>query len=185
MIASNQELEKWLLETPLQNQNILEVACGGGWVSRYLAKHNTPKSYLGIDFAPSAVKNALTLNANNNFDFKEADALDSTLYEKNYDFIMAHQFLHCLIGKDRTKWLQLCHQSLKESGGHLFISSMVTIPKSLAGTIDPETKTNKPRNRYYADENEIEEELKAVNFKIIKQAKPEQYVNFYLAKACV
>jgi ABC-type transport system substrate-binding protein len=60
---------------------------------------------------------------------------------------------------------------------------MIGLPESHVAFADLETKINKPGNRYYADDEEIQQELNQAGFTIETTLYPEDYSGVYLAKA--
>lgn len=153
---------------------LLEVACGGGWFAEHLLSRGISR-YSGFDFAETAVKNAQArIGKYSNAQCFRGDALDSRSYGAGINAILAHQFLHCLVGEDRKRWFSLCAGSLSESRGLLIFSSMYGIPDSLKETIDPLSKVNHPGNRYYAELAEIRTEVAESGFAVIHEDFPER-----------
>ena len=184
MELTNQTVKDLLQQMIQPDFQILEVACGGGWLSEFILKQKITK-YTGFDFAETAVSNAKSrLQKFKNWNVLQADALSPKIYDCNVDLIIAHQFLHCLIGEDRHTWMKLCHNTLKRNTGYLLLSSMIGLPESHADFVDLQTKINKPRNRYYAEDEEIQNELEQAGFIIEKRLYPEDYSGIYWVKAC-
>ncbi len=128
MEITNEQITRILTKIVFSYDRVLEVACGGGWLALEVLKRD-PKSYEGFDFSETAARNA----SDRARSFANArtycgDALNGQIYTNEFDLIVAHQFLHCLIGADRKTWLRFCHSSLKPSQGRLLLSSMVGIP---------------------------------------------------------
>jgi hypothetical protein len=139
--------------------------------------------YTGFDFAETAVSNAKSrLQKYKNWTILRADALSPEIYARDLDLIIAHQFLHCLIGEDRQTLMKLCHETLKRNKGFLLLSSIIGLPESHAAFVDLQTKINKPHNRYYADDKEIQHELDQAGFTIETTIYPEDFSGVYLAK---
>ena len=182
MELTNQVVKDLLQQIIKPDFRILEVACGGGWLSEFILKLKISE-YKGFDFAESAVSNAKSrLQKYKKWTILRADALSPEIYDCDFELIIAHQFLHCLIGEDRHIWMKLCHETLKRNNGSLLLSSMIGLPESHASFVDLQTKINKPRNRYYADDEEIELELNQAGFTIETTLYPEDYSGVYLAK---
>ena len=109
------------------------------------------------------------------------DALARQHYTES-DVILAHQFFHCLIGDDRLSWLRLCAGALSARQGSLMLSSMVGLPESLPGGIDPVTRINRPGNRYYAELEEIEQELSTAGFVVRTVIRPLEHDAIFVAE---
>jgi len=181
---TNQGMREVLTEYLTPRHSVLEVACGGGWLSEFILKAGV-KSYSGFDFSETAVTNARKRLAA----FEEAkmwrgDALAAQYYSKKYDSIVSHQFLQCLIGPDRVKWLAHCRSALKPEGVLIF-SSAIGIPPSLAASIDPVTKQNKLGNRYYATEEEIKAEILKAGLELEEVIHPEEFSGIFVAGASI
>jgi hypothetical protein len=139
-----------------------------------------PKAYRGFDFAKTAASNAAKrLEGLENFHCFQGDALSPASYSLNTNLIVAHQFLHCLVGQDRARWMALVREPLERNRGTLLLSSMIGLPDSLRGEVDMKTRINRPGNRYYAEDEEIQAELKEAGFEIAEILYPEPYVGIY------
>lgn len=171
--TTNQGMKDALQEYLSPRRSVLEVACGGGWLAEHILTTGV-RTYSGFDFAETAVTNARARLEK----FEEAriwrsDALSPQPYTKKYDLIIAHQFLQCLIGPDRAKWLNLCRKALNTAGVVVF-STVVGIPARLEAKVDATTKKNKLGNRYYASEEEIKSEIAAAGFELEEVIYPEE-----------
>jgi len=182
MEKTNEAFKELLEENLNKSHRVLEVACGGGWLAEYIMGLGV-EYYAGFDFAETAVKNAAErLKRYNNVEIMRGDALDPSLYNGDYDFIVAHQFLHCLIGDDRKIWLNLCSDALGKNRGTFLLSSMIGLPESLGDNVNPVTRVNIPGNRYYAEDEGIRDELKSADFEIERIIYPENNSGIYLSK---
>jgi len=181
METSNVAFKRKLAELITAESIITEVACGGGWLAEFIATLR-PKAYRGFDFAGTAAKNASArLKHVENFHFFEGDALSPASYSPDANLVVSHQFLHCLVGNDRFRWMALVRESLEHNGGSFLLSSMIGLPDSLRGEVNEETKINRPGNRYYAEDEEIQSELRAAGFQIAGILYPEPHVGIYQA----
>lgn len=181
MEPSNQQVMKKLRDLVGAETNIAEVACGGGWLAEFISTLN-PKSYQGFDFSETASKNAANrIQKLKNFKCFQGDALSLQSYATNTHLIVAHQFLHCLIGEDRTQWMAICKNILSQNSGTLLFSSMIGMPDSVRDAVDEKTRINKPGNRYYAEDQEILSELSSAGFKVVEKIYPEAHVGIYRA----
>ncbi len=172
MEKTNEAMRGALAEYFSKRLTVLEVACGGGWLAEHILKAGV-SAYSGFDFSETAITNARKRLG----DFEDAriwrgDALNEQYYKKVYGLVVAHQFLHCLVGPDRVKWLSLCRNALPAEGV-LVLSSMIGIPADVAGEVDPVTKLNKPGNRYYASEDEIKAEIEKAGMELEDVLHPE------------
>jgi SAM-dependent methyltransferase len=172
MEKTNEAMRLALGEYFSKRLTVLEIACGGGWLAEFILKSKV-SSYSGFDFSETAVSNARKRLG----EFEDAriwrgDALNPQYYTKQYGLVVSHQFLHCLVGPDRVKWLSLCRKALRPEGV-LVISSMIGIPPSEAGDVDSKTKLNKPGNRYYASEEEITAEIETAGMELEEVLHPE------------
>ncbi len=184
MEKTNQAMQELLGEFITKKTTVLEVACGGGWLAEFILKGNV-NSYSGFDFSETAITNAKKRLATfEDAKIWRADALSPQIYLKKYNLIISHQFLHCLIGKDRGEWLKKCRSAL-HSDGVLVFSSMIGIPESLSSAVNPETKVNKPGNRYYADEKEIISEIEAAGFELEHVVHPEDNSAIFVASPVI
>ena len=182
MEKTNQAMMALLAEKLNAQSRVLEIACGGGWLAEFILGHGS-QSYLGFDYAETAAKNTADRIAKfPSGEAKRGDALHPLIYAGKYNSVVSHQFLHCLIGPDRSVWLANCRSALKD-GGIFVISSMAGVPPALMDSIDPATKQNKPGNRYYAEESEIEAEISAAGFGVVQKLQPEPYSVIFLTKA--
>ncbi len=181
MEKSNETIKLCLSEAVDSNSLITEVACGGGWLAEFIVDLK-PKLYRGFDFAETAVKNASQrIHKAENFRCFQGDALSLESYDPETNFILAHQFLHCLIGDDRRIWLLICNKTLSKNSGSLLLSSMIGLPASVKNTVEMKTRINKPGNRYYAEDAEIQRELRSSGFKITQVLYPEDHIAVYKA----
>jgi len=176
----NQGIRQVLSEYLSPRTSVLEVACGGGWLAEFILKSGV-RSYSGFDFSETAVKNA----RNRLSEFEDAkiwrgDALNSQYYSKKYDCVVAHQFLDCLIGPDRAKWLSMAHTALRPEGV-LVIGSTVGIPPALAAEVDPATRMNALGNRFFSSEEEIKAEILAAGLELEEVIHPEEFSAIFVA----
>lgn len=177
---TNESMRESLKEFLTPKKSVLEIGCGGGGLAEFILKTGV-KAYSGFDFSETAVTNARQRLG----EFEEAriwrsDALDPKTYSKKYDCLVAHQFLHCLIGPDRAKWFSLCRTAIHPDGVLVF-STMVGVPPRLAEAYDSSTKQNKMKNRYFADENEIKAEIAAAGFELEHVIHPEENSAIFVA----
>lgn len=176
----NEAIKTRLREIINTGSVVTEVACGGGWLAEFISTLK-PKTYRGFDFAETAANNASKrLRDMENFICFQGDALSPTSYATDTNLILAHQFLHCLVGEDRIRWMTICKDVLSPNSGSLLLSSMVGLPASVRDTVDEKTRINRPGNRYYAEDEEIQSELRSVGFSIAETIYPESHSGIYM-----
>ncbi|MGZ3711307.1 MAG: class I SAM-dependent methyltransferase [Bdellovibrionota bacterium] len=177
---TNEAMKEALQEYISPKLSVLEVGCGGGWLAEHLLKAGI-RQYAGFDYAETAVTNARArLGAYEDARIWRSDALLPQNYTKKYNLVLAHQFLQCLVGPDRAKWLKLCKSAINPAGV-LLIGTTIGIPETIAATVDPQTKLNKRGNRYYADEEEIKAEIIAAGFELEEVIHPEKNSAIFVA----
>lgn len=180
--TTNERIQGILLELIQPNSHVLQVGCGGAWLGRFLVQKGIA-SYTGFDFSESAIKYAkLRVGKFKNAKVYKGDALDFESYPRDMDLILSHQFAQCMIGDDRKTWLENARMALKPETGRLLISSLVGIPEGLTSTVDPQTRVNKTRNRYFADIEELRTEITQTGYKIENEWLPEENVAILLVR---
>jgi 2-polyprenyl-3-methyl-5-hydroxy-6-metoxy-1,4-benzoquinol methylase len=178
--VTNEAMKEALKEYISPKLSVLEIGCGGGWLAEYLLKANI-RSYAGFDYSETAVNNARTrLGAFEDARIWRSDALLPQNYTKKYDVVLSHQFLQCLVGQDRAKWLKLCKSAINPAGV-LLIGTTIGIPAKLTDSVDANTKQNKRGNRYFAEEQEIKDEIIAAGFEIEEVIHPENNSAIFVA----
>lgn len=179
----NDAVYELLIDRITPDAVIVEVACGGGWLAEALRAVPLTR-YTGFDFAETPIRHARQRVAPSPaFTCVRGDALQPDCYDPEANLIIAHQFFHCLIGADRMRWLRICHAVVKPNGGQLVLSSMIGLPEALMPHVDPETRVNRPHNRYYAMDEEIRAELVRAGFSVTRAERPHPNVGVYVAVA--
>ncbi len=151
---------------------VLELGCGAGDMTLVLAS----KGYetYGIDISPTAIEWAKEKVSERNLkaDFRVGSVLDLSVFPNNYfDYILDGHCLHCIIGKDRKKFLSEALRVLKPGG--IFFS------ETMCGEIrDPEVQKlfdpvsrcmirDGVAGRYIGLPEDIVKEFKSAGFKLI------------------
>ena len=109
---------------------IVELGCGAGNMSVWLAQQGFVVS--GVDIAPSAIKWAKQKAKESGVlvDFRVGDVCNLTHYEDStFEAVLDGHCLHCIIGKDRQRFLSTAFALLKPKG-YLLIDTMCGDPKS-------------------------------------------------------
>ena len=162
-------------------KSALEVGCGGAWLGRFLLQQGA-RAYTGFDYSETAIayarKRVGKFSAARVF---VGDALDPASYAKGSELLVAHQFAQCLIGEDRMRWLHFAREAIAP-GGAFVMSTMVGVPPGLAQVVDPISRVNRFRNRFFASRDEVRKELEAAGFRIERECAPEKHMMIFLAR---
>lgn len=116
----NEHLVRYIsTKSILSGKNVLDVGCGVGYGSHYLATSGS-KSVLGIDNSTTAISYAKTHFKSQNLEFREMDITDMKLEYKTFDAVIAFEVIEHL--SEQEKFLLEIKRVLKNDG-ILFISS--------------------------------------------------------------
>ena len=116
-------LSKLLNWSNKKSGKVLELGCGAGNISMYLAKSGYQLT--GIDISPTAIKWAKQRFKKLNLtgDFFEGNVTELQIFkDQSFDMLVDSLCLHCLIGDDRKKFLQEAYRVLTADGVFLIIS---------------------------------------------------------------
>ncbi|MBT9148375.1 MAG: putative S-adenosylmethionine-dependent methyltransferase [Syntrophomonadaceae bacterium] len=123
-------------------RTILDLGCGGGWLSKVLSA----KGYriIGIDISTVLIKTA-TKAASENLGFLVGDCMNLPFRDNRFDLIVGVGILHHL---DPDKALAECHRVLSKNGSILFmepnaLSPLMTVGRKLV-RVDICTEAEKP-----------------------------------------
>lgn len=125
----------------LAKVHVLDLGCGTGQVSCYLAAHGAIVT--GIDCSPAAIESAMQQSCQRGFsiDFRVGDLRTMELYPDSYELVIDCHFLHCIVNlSQRADMLRRIYTVLIP-GGELWSETMVGIPKIRSGDnyiLDPE-----------------------------------------------
>lgn len=165
--------------------NVLELGCGAGNTSAWLAK----KGYqvVGVDISPTAIewaKERITADGvSASFVLGDVLRLDG-LDDVHFDLVIDSHCLHCIIGDDRQRFLSEAFRVLKP-GGVIWIDTMCepVIAEKLPG-YDPHTKCQlvgegeeRFAGRYIGARDDIETEVTKAGFQIDSSMLDEQTEN--------
>jgi tocopherol O-methyltransferase len=118
-----EELLAWSLPTDFQPTNILDVGCGIGGSSLYLADKFKAK-VTGITLSPvqadRAIERAKAASLSEQAHFKVANALEMPFADHSFDFIWSLESGEHM--PDKAKFLQECYRVLKP-GGRLMLAT--------------------------------------------------------------
>ncbi len=96
------------------NERILDVGCGNGRISAFLAQAVPQGSVIGIDISDNMINFAQDVYKNiSNLSFKQADATKLS-FNKEFDIVVSIACLHWI--KDKKAVIQNMEQSLKPKG---------------------------------------------------------------------
>lgn len=113
-------------------KEILDIACGGGFLSYHLLKMVRPKKLTLMDISPSALSEAKKLLAETypkmTISYIAADFLKSELPGKSFDVIIGNSFIHHFYNVPQA--LDVFYRLLKPGG--LFISLHEPTPAAFA-----------------------------------------------------
>ena len=109
-------------------KKILELGCGGGWLSKIL----TEKGYnvVGIDISRSLVSNAKKINLDSNTEYIAGDCAHLPFKEETFDYIIGIAILHHLSIPDT---LVECARVLTPRGSLLFMEPNALNPLMALG----------------------------------------------------
>lgn len=146
----------------------IDLGCGGGQATIRLAQHGLQTT--GVDFSPTAIalaqSNAAELTLA--IEFHVADCLNLALIPSHtFDLAVDNHTLHCMIGDDRHRFLTEVARVLKPGG--IFFSETMSAegsPDFKALGINPITRIDHHRTRYWVTRSELAREIEASGFTI-------------------
>lgn len=119
-----------------KGKNVLEIGCGSGYGSKYLADNGVRK-ITAYDLDPKAINYAIKYNSENNIEFAKGDAETLKLKDK-YDVLLSFEVIEHL--NKPHKLLELAKDNLKSGG--IFI---ITTPNKMFSLLD----RGKPSNPFH------------------------------------
>jgi ubiquinone/menaquinone biosynthesis C-methylase UbiE len=102
----------------LAGRDVLEVGCGRGGGSSFIARHRKPRTMTGVDFAPRAVTFCRRRHQADNLKFLEGNAEDLPFPAASFDAVVNVESSHCYPSFDR--FLQEVSRVLRPGGAFLF-----------------------------------------------------------------
>lgn len=147
----------------------IDLGCGGGPGAIRLAQRGFATT--GVDFAPTAVAIARANAAAAGVDiaFAVADCLDLRQFAGgSFDLAVDNHTLHCILGADRRRFLAEAARLLAP-GGAIFSESMSAegSPDFVALGVDPSTRIDRHRTRYWARREELLEEFRLAGLDVL------------------
>ena len=119
----------WMLQEVSQlnsKSQILEIGCGTGEISNFLAKH-TPAKITGIDISESFIELANKDYMHPNLTFKVEDFLKSDLKPNTFDYIVGNGILHHLYYNLDESLIRI-REVLKHKGKIIFLEPNIYNP---------------------------------------------------------
>ncbi|NSW92445.1 MAG: class I SAM-dependent methyltransferase [Firmicutes bacterium] len=149
--------------------SLLDLGCGDGRLTLQFAQHGF-EAY-GIDISPTAISWAIDRSKIQLADakFKVGSVLDLPYKSEKFDILIDSFCFHCIIGKDRKKFLSEAFRVLKNNGV-LIIMTKCGNPKDSNYPFDPITRCkveNGVPTRYWGLPENIIAEVKDGGFNIL------------------
>lgn len=143
------------------NANILEIGCGPGNITRYIATRNTSFKIHAIDVSKKMIE--LAKKNNPNTDFQVMDCRDLHVIQNLFDAIICGFTIPYLSKSDCSKLISDCNKLLKENG--VFYISFVEGQYKNSGYLTGSTGDR--TYFYFHDLKRIKKELEMNSFIII------------------
>jgi ubiquinone/menaquinone biosynthesis C-methylase UbiE len=121
-VAASSEIMRLL--GPLEGKRVLELGCGLGHFSVFLAKQGAKVT--GIDIGPNliAASNAIAKINQVNCEFLTTNMVSLPFQSQTYDVVIGIAVLHHLSESDVSKALSETHRVLNEAGMAIFLESV-------------------------------------------------------------
>ena len=102
----------------LFGKSVLELGCGLGGLSQFLAQHS--QMVHAIDISPLAIDAARSLNLHNQINFKCMDICSFENLSEQFDYIIDSHLLHCICSEvNRKNYFNFIKRHLKSDGTFL------------------------------------------------------------------
>ena len=79
----------------VQDKTVLEVGCGRGGGTSYIARYLNPKKITGIDYSKNAITLCNRIHNEHNLEFVEGDASDLPMEDDSQDVVINVESSHC------------------------------------------------------------------------------------------
>ena len=103
-----------ITENDLISKKILEVGCGRGGGTSYIAQYLKPQQMVGVDFSTQNIKLAQKFHQLSNLSFEQGDAENLPFDNDTFDIIINVESSHCY--GSMTKFMQEVARVLKPEG---------------------------------------------------------------------
>ena len=101
-------------QTRLDGADVLEVGCGRGGGSAWMAAHLSPRSVTGVDISPRAVAFCAQFHAAENLSFQAGDAEHLPFEDGSFDVVVNVESSHCY--GDTERFLAEVRRVLRPGG---------------------------------------------------------------------
>lgn len=172
------------------NDKVLDVGCGEGKTSSYIAEQLSQGFVLGIDLIEKKISQANSVfGFQNNLLFMQTDVCTISFKEK-FDKIVSFCSLHWILNQERA--LKCMVDSLKSKGYMLIVLPGAT-PNNLTTVIEKVAKSKKwisyfdsyQQDRFYQTAEEFEALLKKMNLNIHSVKVRDKYVHYKSKEALI
>lgn len=168
----------------IQGKTALDLGCGTGMKSIYLAKHSNFQNILGVDLSDKAisyaVENAELAGLENKCTFMRANAVDWNFVkvDDQFDFIIDWALIHCLNPQDYPKYIEGINTHLKSGG--LFLVRAFSSDKNEKYFV--EKIAGEESEIYFLNENSLVDMFGS--FKLVSKniSRPRTKANFYFTE---
>tara|TARA_B100000959_G_scaffold286652_1_gene366282 strand:+ start:621 stop:1445 length:825 start_codon:yes stop_codon:yes gene_type:complete len=79
----------------VEDKTVLEVGCGRGGGTSYIARYMSPKKVVGIDYSKNVIALCNRIHSENNLEFVEGDASNIPFDNNIYDAVVNVESSHC------------------------------------------------------------------------------------------
>jgi SAM-dependent methyltransferase len=112
-------------DVSLQGKDVLEIGCGRGAGTAHVAKRYTPRSIVGCDFAPEAVRRCSRAYADTpGLRFELGDATNLPFPDRSFDIVLNVESSHCY--PSRARFLEEVKRVLRPGGHFLYTDIIVS-----------------------------------------------------------
>jgi ubiquinone/menaquinone biosynthesis C-methylase UbiE len=98
----------------LANKDVLEIGCGRGGGTAFVAEHFAPRSLVGLDLASGAIRGCTARHARPGLRFVRGDAERLPFAQATFDAVLSVESSHCYA--DVPAFLREVHRVLRPSG---------------------------------------------------------------------
>jgi SAM-dependent methyltransferase len=148
----------------VKNKNVIDLACGTGTGTSFLALH--AKTVVGADIDDGAIAHCKKYHKNKNISFIQADATKKLPFKDGqFDVVTTFETIEHLYPAERKKYLHQLHRVLKKNG-----TMVLSTPQN---GIDKQTRTIPPVKHIHDHKIEfhwtqLKQEIEAAGFTVVK-----------------